>query len=257
MSEAGRSEHDTSASTDPVLDQILRNLDKRNEGPQTAVVEQAYRVAEAVHRGQRRKSGDPYISHPLAVATILSELGLTPTTVAAALLHDTLKGTGYTLPQLRRDFGEEIAALVDAFAKLDRPNKSEALEAETVRGMTVAMARDLRVVAIKLADRLDNARTWQYVSQETVQAVARETLEIYAPVAHRLGFDTIVSELEERCLAALYPAANDELARLLSSTDRLGERITEAVKTPAFLHARADLAKLTPRELEVVALAGG
>ncbi len=173
-------------------------------------------MAEQAHRGQLRKSGDPYITHPLAVATILAELGMTPSTLAAALLHDTVEDTAYGLGELRRDFGEEIAMLVDGVTKLDKVVYGEAAQAETVRKMVVAMARDIRVLMIKLADRLHNARTWRFVSPESASRKAAETLEIYAPLAHRLGMNTIKWELEDLSFAQLYPKVYDEIVRMVA-----------------------------------------
>ena len=166
--------------------------------------------------GQMRKSGDAYITHPLAVTTILAELGMTPPTLAAALLHDTVEDTAYSLDELRRDFGDEIAMLVDGVTKLDKVTYGEAAQAETVRKMVIAMARDIRVLVIKLADRLHNARTWRYVSEESAKRKANETLEIYAPLAHRLGMNTIKWELEDLIFATLYPKVYDEIVRLVA-----------------------------------------
>ncbi len=163
-----------------------------------------------------RKSGDAYITHPLAVTTILAELGMTPPTLAAALLHDTVEDTAYSLDELRRDFGDEIAMLVDGVTKLDKVTYGEAAQAETVRKMVIAMARDIRVLVIKLADRLHNARTWRYVSAESAKRKANETLEIYAPLAHRLGMNTIKWELEDLSFATLYPKVYDEIVRLVA-----------------------------------------
>src|SRR5699024_5823280 len=141
-----------------------------------------YAVASRSHRGQLRKSGDPYITHPVAVATILAELGLTPPTLAAALLHDTVEDTDYSLEQLTAEYGEAIALLVDGVTKLDKVTYGEAAQSETVRKMVVAMAKDIRVLMIKLADRLHNARTWKFVPSSSAAKKARETLEIYAPL---------------------------------------------------------------------------
>src|SRR5690625_1541291 len=179
------------------IEPILHALRSNHPRADTAVIERAYRRAEQAHRGQVRRSGAPYITHPIAVTTILAELGMTAPTLAAALLHDTVEDTAYSLKDLREEFGEEIASLVDGVTKLDRVSYGEAAEAETVRKMVVAMARDIRVLVIKLADRLHNARTWRYVSKESAERKARETLEIYAPLAHRLGMNTIKWELEE------------------------------------------------------------
>src|SRR5699024_9857509 len=171
--------------------------------------------AERAHTGQVRKSGDPYITHPVAVATILAELGMTPSTLAAALLHDTVEDTSYTLEDLRKEFGDEIAMLVDGVTKLDKVTYGEAAQSETVRKMVIAMARDIRVLVIKLADRLHNARTWRYVAKESARRKARETLEIYAPRAHRLGMHTITWELEDLSFATLHPQVYDEIVRLV------------------------------------------
>jgi GTP pyrophosphokinase len=141
---------------------------------------------------------------------------MTPPTLAAALLHDTVEDTDYDLEELRRDFGPEIAMLVDGVTKLDKVKYGQAAQAETVRKMVVAMARDIRVLVIKLADRLHNARTWRYVSKESARRKARETLEIYAPLAHRLGMNTIKWELEDLSFATLHPKVYDEIVRLVA-----------------------------------------
>ncbi len=203
-------------STDPVLVPLLSTVRANHPKEDLSIVERAYAVAERAHAGQKRRSGDAYITHPLAVTTILAELGMTGPTLAAALLHDTVEDTAYSLEQLERDFGKEIARLVDGVTKLDRVTYGEAAEAETVRKMIVAMSQDIRVLLIKLADRLHNARTWRYVSRESAQRKARETLEIYAPLAHRLGMNTIKWELEDLSFQTLYPKVYDEIVRLVA-----------------------------------------
>ena len=203
-------------ATNPVLEPLLRTLRQTHDKVDAGLLERAFEVAERAHEGQLRKSGDPYITHPLAVATILAELGMTEVTLAAALLHDTVEDTPYTMDQLVVDFGDEVAALVDGVTKLDKVQYGDAAQAETVRKMVVAMARDIRVLVIKLADRLHNARTWRYVSQASAQRKARETLEIYAPLAHRLGMNTIKWELEDLSFAELYPKVYDEIVRLVA-----------------------------------------
>ncbi len=200
----------------PVLEPLLQTVRETHPKADLAVIERAYEVAERAHRGQLRKSGDAYITHPLAVTTILAELGMTPSTLAAALLHDTVEDTAYSLGQLEKDFGREVAMLVDGVTKLDKVTYGDAAQAETVRKMVVAMAKDIRVLVIKLADRLHNARTWRYVSVESAQRKARETLEIYAPLAHRLGMNTIKWELEDLSFATLYPKVYDEIVRLVA-----------------------------------------
>jgi GTP pyrophosphokinase len=208
------------------------------------LIQRGYEVADHFHRGQLRKSGDPYITHPLAVATILAELGMDTTTLVSALLHDTVEDTGYTLDQLRTDFGSEVAHLVDGVTKLDKVKFGDAAEAETIRKMIVAMAKDPRVLVIKLADRLHNMRTLRFLPKEKQERKARETLEVLAPLAHRLGMNTIKWELEDLAFATLYPKRYDEIVRLVAErapardealaqvTDRLGVELSDAkVKT--------------------------
>ncbi|MFE4254145.1 RelA/SpoT family protein [Streptomyces sp. NPDC056910] len=203
----------------PVLEpllRIVRSNDPKIETSTLRQVERAYQVAERWHRGQKRKSGDPYITHPLAVTTILAELGMDPATLMAGLLHDTVEDTEYGLDTLRRDFGDQVALLVDGVTKLDKVKFGEAAQAETVRKMVVAMAKDPRVLVIKLADRLHNMRTMRYLKREKQEKKARETLEIYAPLAHRLGMNTIKWELEDLAFAILYPKMYDEIVRLVA-----------------------------------------
>ncbi|MFI7020398.1 GTP pyrophosphokinase [Streptomyces sp. NPDC050164] len=203
----------------PVLEpllRIVRSNDPKIETSTLRQIERAYQVAERWHRGQKRKSGDPYITHPLAVTTILAELGMDPATLMAGLLHDTVEDTEYGLDDLRRDFGDVVTLLVDGVTKLDKVKFGEAAQAETVRKMVVAMAKDPRVLVIKLADRLHNMRTMRYLKREKQEKKARETLEIYAPLAHRLGMNTIKWELEDLAFAILYPKMYDEIVRLVA-----------------------------------------
>ncbi|MFD7983633.1 RelA/SpoT family protein [Kitasatospora indigofera] len=203
----------------PVLEPLFRSIRANDPKADPALlrdIERAYAVAEKWHRGQKRKSGDPYITHPLAVSTILAELGMDAATLMAGLLHDTVEDTDYGLETLRKDFGDSVALLVDGVTKLDRVKFGEAAQAETVRKMVVAMAKDPRVLVIKLADRLHNMRTMRYLKREKQEAKARETLEIYAPLAHRLGMNTIKWELEDLAFAILYPKMYDEIVRLVA-----------------------------------------
>ncbi|MCW2862139.1 MAG: (p)ppGpp synthetase SpoT/RelA, partial [Actinoallomurus sp.] len=200
----------------PVLEPLIKTLRNTHPKADVRLVERAYDVAAHHHREQKRKSGDPYITHPLAVGTILAELGMNTETLCAALLHDTVEDTTYTLDQLRREFGDVIAALVDGVTKLDKVKYGEAAEAETVRKMVVAMSRDIRVLVIKLADRLHNMRTLRYLPRPKQERKARETLEIFAPLAHRLGMNTLKWELEDLAFQTLYPKRFDEIARLVS-----------------------------------------
>jgi guanosine-3',5'-bis(diphosphate) 3'-pyrophosphohydrolase len=200
----------------PVLEPLIKTIRATHPKADVRTVERAYDVAAYWHRDQKRKSGDPYITHPLAVATILAELGMNTDTICAALLHDTVEDTPYTLAELRGEFGEDVAALVDGVTKLDKVKYGESAEAETVRKMVVAMSRDIRVLVIKLSDRLHNMRTLRYLSREKQERKSRETLEIFAPLAHRLGMNTVKWELEDLAFATLYPKRYDEIARLVT-----------------------------------------
>jgi GTP pyrophosphokinase len=180
------------------------------------LLQRAYDTAAHWHDGQYRKSGDPYITHPLAVATILANLGMDTTTLVAALMHDTIEDTEYSIEQMRIEFGGEVALLVDGVTKLDRVKLGDAAKAETIRKMVVAMAKDPRVLVIKLADRLHNMRTLTFLPRAKQEQKARETLEILAPLAHRLGMNTIKWELEDLAFQTLFPKRFEEINRLIS-----------------------------------------
>jgi GTP diphosphokinase / guanosine-3',5'-bis(diphosphate) 3'-diphosphatase len=209
------------------------------------LLQTAYDVAEEKHREQRRKSGDPYITHPLAVATILGELGMDTTTLVAALLHDTVEDTDYSLELLSEDFGEEVAHLVDGVTKLDKVKLGAAAEAETIRKMVIAMARDPRVLVIKLADRLHNMRTMRFLPPEKQARKARETLEVLAPLAHRLGMATVKWELEDLAFAILQPKKYDEIVRLVAN--RAPSRDTYLRKVVDELSSQLEASRLVAR----------
>ena len=217
------------SETGGALERILRALRQTNPRADVAIVERAYQVAKTAHEGQLRKSGEPYITHPLAVAEILVELGIGAKTIAAALLHDTVEDTAYTLEAVTRDFGAEIGLLVDGVTKLDRLKLGEDAQAETVRKMVVAMSKDIRVILIKLADRLHNARTWGFVESESAERKARETLEIYAPLAHRLGIQTIKWELEDLSFAVLHPKLYVEIDSLVTERTPESDRFVKEI----------------------------
>ncbi|HET8560680.1 MAG TPA: bifunctional (p)ppGpp synthetase/guanosine-3',5'-bis(diphosphate) 3'-pyrophosphohydrolase [Marmoricola sp.] len=233
----------------PVLEPLFRIVRSNHPKADLALLERAYLTAEHHHRGQMRKSGDPYITHPLAVTTILADIGMTEPTLVAALLHDTVEDTAYTLDQLRTDFGDEVALLVDGVTKLDKVKYGDSAQAETIRKMIVAMSRDIRVLVIKLADRLHNMRTLRYVKQETQERKSRETLEIYAPLAHRLGMNTLKWELEDLAFATLHPKVYDEIVRLVAerapSRDQFLAQVTSQVE--ADLKAARIKARVTGR----------
>ena len=200
----------------PVLEPLIKTVRGTHPKADVRLIERAYDTAAYWHKDQKRLSGDPYITHPLAVATILAELGMNTDTICAALLHDTVEDTPYSLTELRGEFGEDIAALVDGVTKLDKVKYGDSAAAETVRKMVVAMSRDIRVLVIKLADRLHNMRTLRYLKREKQERKSREVLEIYAPLAHRLGMNTVKWELEDLAFQTLYPKRFDEIARLVS-----------------------------------------
>jgi GTP diphosphokinase / guanosine-3',5'-bis(diphosphate) 3'-diphosphatase len=204
------------AASPAELEPLLKTLRTNHPKADTRTVQRAYETAERCHRGQFRRSGDPYITHPLAVATIVAELGMEEPTICAALLHDTVEDTALGLDDVRRDFGEEVAMLVDGVTKLDKVKYGESAEAETIRKMVVAMARDAKVLILKLADRLHNVRTLQWLPADKQHRTAKQTLEIYAPLAHRLGMNTIKWELEDLSFATLYPKRFDEIVRMVA-----------------------------------------
>ncbi len=214
----------TKAPQSAVLDPLFKVVRANHPKADLALLERAYQTAEHYHRGQLRKSGDPYITHPLAVTTILAELGMTEPTLCAALLHDTVEDTSYTVAQLRADFGEEIAALVDGVTKLDKVTYGDSAKAETLRKMVIAMSRDIRVLVIKLADRLHNMRTLGFLRPDKQYRIAKETLEIFAPLAHRLGMNAVKWELEDLAFSTMQPKIYDEIVHLVADNAPQRER---------------------------------
>jgi GTP pyrophosphokinase len=214
------------------LGEILRVAKLNHPKADLSIIERAFATAEEAHREQKRKSGEPYITHPLAVTQILAELGIGPITLAASLLHDTVEDTDYSLEMLTKDFGPEVAMLVDGVTKLDKVKFGDHAQAETVRKMVVAMSKDIRVLVIKLADRLHNARTWGFVSEESAKRKAQETLEIYAPLAHRLGISTMKLELEDISFSVLYPKVYEEIVNLVTQrTPKRSEFIQSVIES--------------------------
>jgi GTP pyrophosphokinase len=219
------------SAVNPVLEPLVAVHREHFPKANVALLQKAYEVAEERHADQMRRSGDPYITHPLAVANILAELGMDTTTLVAALLHDTVEDTGYTMEALTADFGEEVAHLVDGVTKLDKVALGTAADAETIRKMIIAMARDGRVLVIKVADRLHNMRTMRFLPPEKQARKARETLEVIAPLAHRLGMATVKWELEDLSFAILHPKKYEEIVRLVA--DRAPSRDTYLAKVRA------------------------
>lgn len=219
------------STVNPVLEPLIAVHREVYPKADLAILQRAYEVAEAKHADQLRRSGDPYITHPLAVANILAELGMDTITLVAALLHDTVEDTGYTLEALTADFGDEVGHLVDGVTKLDKVVLGSAAEGETIRKMIIAMARDPRVLVIKVADRLHNMRTMRFLPPEKQARKARETLEVIAPLAHRLGMATVKWELEDLSFAILHPKRYEEIVRLVA--DRAPSRDTYLAKVRA------------------------
>jgi guanosine-3',5'-bis(diphosphate) 3'-pyrophosphohydrolase len=229
QSDTGAAMPDSSMPIEPA--HMIKRLQEYYPDAKMGVVEQAYALAQAAHGDQRRSSGDPYIAHPIAVAHILIDLKTDPASIAAGLLHDVVEDTGILLDDIRQHFGEDITMLVDGLTKfkaIEGRTKEEA-QASSYRKMFIAMADDPRVVLIKLADRLHNMRTLQYVPEHKQQRIAAETLDIYAPLAHRLGVWQIKWELEDLALRYLHPDEYKTISRQLQMRREARERIVHRV----------------------------
>jgi len=227
---------------------LLTAFRRRHPKASVDMVNRAYEAARVAHISQMRSSGEAYINHPIAVARIVADIGLDDVSLAAALLHDAVEDTEITLSDVQRDFGDEVAGLVDGVTKLERLqfDSREAQQAATMRKMLVAMARDMRVLVIKLADRLHNMRTLAGVPLDKQQRVAQETLDIYAPLANRLGMQEIKQQLEDLSFAALYPKRFAELDHLVSSRTPerdvyLAKAIAEVQTRLGDVHIQADV----------------
>jgi guanosine-3',5'-bis(diphosphate) 3'-pyrophosphohydrolase len=223
-----------------------------------ALLQRAYVFAAKVHEGQQRLSGEPYLVHPLEVGGILAEMRLDEATVAAGLLHDTLEDTLTTLPELRRLFGDQVAFLVEGLTKIAKIEFTSARErqAENFRKMLIAMSKDIRILLIKLADRLHNMRTLQHVDDDTRQRIAQETMEIYAPLAHRLGIDWMRRELVDLAFRALRPQAVEELEKALRVQRKERARyVEEVIGVLSAKLGEAELhAEVTGREKELASI---
>ncbi len=221
---------------------LLASYRRRHPKAPVTTINRAYQVAAQAHRSQLRSSGESYINHPLAVAHIVADIGLDEVSVTAALLHDAVEDSELTVADVDREFGPEVAAIVDGVTKLERIrfDSREEQQAATMRKMLVAMAKDLRVLVIKLADRLHNMRTIAAMPIDKQQRIAQETLDIYAPLAHRLGMQELKQQLEDLSFAALHPKRFAELDHLVSS--RTPERDMYLAK--ALAEVRARLAEL-------------
>ncbi|MFM8529727.1 MAG: RelA/SpoT family protein, partial [Ilumatobacteraceae bacterium] len=227
-----------SGSPSDELSPVIASFRRRHPKSSVTAMTKAFEVARLAHSQQTRKSGEGYINHPIAVAKIVADIGLDETTVAAALLHDAVEDTDITVADVEREFGAEVAAIVDGVTKLERIqfDSKEAQQAATMRKMLVAMAKDLRVLIIKLADRLHNMRTIAAMPLDKQQRIASETLDIYAPLAHRLGMQGLKQQLEDLAFASMYPKRYSELDHLVST--RSPERDVYLAKAMADVRAR-------------------
>lgn len=218
---------------DAVFDELLRNLQAYMKGQNLDVIHKAYQFGAHAHRSQTRSSGEPYITHPLTVANILTTLKLDIATIIAAILHDTVEDTDVTLDDIEREFGKSVRDLVDGLTKISKIKFRSSQErlAENFRKMVLAMANDLRVILVKLADRLHNMRTLDNLAQHKRQRIAEETLEIYAPLANRLGLYGFKSELEDLCMRQLKNEVYRDISRKVAAKRAEREAYIEEVRT--------------------------
>src|SRR2546421_9052721 len=235
------------SSDEPVAD-LLRSHRQIHSHADVTVLRRAYVTAERMHRGQKRKSGEDYISNPLAVAQILADLGMDTTTLVAALLHDTVEDTSYTLPQLDNDFGPEVTLLLDGVTKFDKGFFGADAEVETIRKMLVKAGQDVRVLVIKLADRLHNMRTLDARSAASRARIAKATQDVLVPLCERLGIQALKRELEDTVLWALDPDGYDDIRRYLSARPAWAYLLDSVIGTlrPELSRAKID-AVVEPR----------
>ena len=226
---------DERTSVELMYDELREQVAEIFSDKEADIIDKAFRVACERHEGQKRRSGEPYIIHPVAVAKIVVDYGMDYQSVAAAMLHDTVEDTDLTLEDVRKEFGADIAALVDGLTKLGKVpldiKDKEEQQAENVRKMLLAMSEDIRVIIIKLADRLHNIRTLNFVAPQKRRDKALETLEIYAPIAHRLGIRAIKEELEDRAISYLDPIGYKEIEDELSKQGKSHSEFLETIKS--------------------------
>ncbi len=205
---------------------LIKGIRRYHPSDDISMIEKAYQVAAQAHKEQKRKSGEPYIIHPLCVAIILADLQMDKETIEASILHDVVEDTVMTLEELRSEFGDDVELLVDGVTKLTQLSWSAdkvELQAENLRKMFLAMAKDIRVILIKLADRLHNMRTLQFQSPAKQKEKARETMDIYSPIAHRLGISKIKVELDDLSLKYLDPEVYQDLSEKISMRKEIKE----------------------------------
>ncbi len=232
MKDILKSTNRTFETPEECLQEILRLIGSECTDDEICHVKRAYQIAADAHEGQKRLSGEPYIMHPLSVALILASLGMDEASIVAAILHDTVEDTSLTNEEVRKEFGETIAELVDGVTKIGKIPLAtkEEQQAENIRKMLIAMSRDIRVIIIKLADRIHNMRTLMFKPEHRRREIARETIEIYAPIAHRLGIRPVKEELEDLAISYLDPVAYNEIGESLEKQSRTRNEFLEDIK---------------------------
>ncbi|MCI9232324.1 MAG: bifunctional (p)ppGpp synthetase/guanosine-3',5'-bis(diphosphate) 3'-pyrophosphohydrolase, partial [Lachnospiraceae bacterium] len=232
------SEHQEFVDPEGLYQELIQRIQKYHPSDDISLIQKAYNTAAEAHKNQLRKSGEPYIIHPLNVAIILAELELDKETIVAGILHDVVEDTIMTEEDLKREFGDDVALLVDGVTKLekiplsagvDQPDDKLEMQAENLRKMFLAMAKDIRVILIKLADRLHNMRTLQYKKPESRQRIAKETLEIYSPIAQRLGISKLKIELDDLSLKYLEPEVYYDLVDKISERKSVREKYIQSI----------------------------
>ena len=226
-------------SPDDIYKVLIEKIKEYHPSDDFSMIEKAYHIADDAHQGQLRKSGEPYIIHPLCVAIILAELEMDKETIVAGLLHDVIEDTEYTKEDLTKEFSPEVALLVDGVTKLTQLNLSQdkiEIQAENLRKMFLAMAKDIRVIIIKLADRLHNMRTLKHMPAEKQQRIARETLEIYSPLAERLGISKIKVELDDLSLKYLEPDIYYDLVDKIAIRKSVREKYIQSIVDEVSTH---------------------
>src|SRR5512142_620947 len=211
---------------------LIKKVRTNRPNDDSELVRRAYDFSLQHHAGQTRASGEPYLVHPLEVASLLADMKLDSVAIAAGLLHDSVEDTSVTIQQIKENFGEQVAHIVEGVTKISRIDfaSREEAQAENVRKMVLAMVDDIRVVLIKLADRLHNMRTLQHLSPERQEKIARETLEIYAPIAHRLGMGRVRGELEDLAFPYVDPVGYKRVHDAVEARRKTGEQFLEYVK---------------------------
>lgn len=230
------------SSPDQLFHELIERIHRYHPSDDISMVEKAYKVAGEAHNGQLRKSGEPYIIHPLCVAIILAELQLDKESIVSGILHDVVEDTEITSTDMKNMFGEEVAALVDGVTKLTQLSWSAdkvEIQAENLRKMFLAMAKDIRVILIKLADRLHNMRTLQFMRPEKQREKARETMDIYAPIAQRLGISKVKFELDDLALRYLQPEKYQELVENVNQKKEAREQFVQEIVDEVSAHMQA------------------